>query len=244
MAKLLKLGSFKAPSFVMEALSWASPVLVALVCIGYAASLLSRLVSLLSRDFIGALDKILDAIVAPILNPAGQGAVIVGGILFLLASFMVSKRLGMAIGLGSFMVVGTMGLLYAVFSLSSGRAIGLGDVIYAVLLTGLSIQYLFYSALRAFLLSDPLALALIVLLANALGLMAAWLDSPKVNIDGSRIPERRLLLYAVLGGGGGVIAGALLSHNDRIAGGLLIKLIAYTCISYALLLSMLGPSPG
>jgi len=244
MVRFLKLGRWRIPSFVVEALSWASPVLVALVCIGYVASLLSRLLSLSGRDFWSAAWRAFEAIISRGLNPTGQEAVIVGGILFLLISFAVSKRLGIALGLTCIMPFGTLGLLYAVFSFFGGKTISLGEVIYTVLLTGLSVLYAFYSVLKAFLLSDPFTLALIVSLANALGFAAAWLDSVQADKGGSRIPERRLLLYAVLGGGGGVIAGALLSGNDKMAGGFLIELAAYTCISYALLLSIFGLLPG
>ena len=244
MVKFLRLDRWKIPSFVVEALSWMSPVLVALVCIGYVMSLLSRLLSLSGRDFWSAAWRAFEATISRGLDPSQQEAVIVGGILFLLISFAISKRLGIALGFACFIPLGTLGLLYAVFSFFVGRAISLGEVISTILLTGLSILYALYLVLKAFLLSDLFTLALLVSLANVLGFAAAWLDSAQAVKGGSRIPKRRLLLYALLGGGCGVIAGKLLSRNDKTAIGFLIESAAYTCISYALLLSILGLLPG
>jgi len=243
--KFLRLDCWKVPSFVVEALSWMSPVLMALVCIGYVMSLLSRILSLSGRDFWSAAWRAFEATISRGLDPSQQEAVIVGGILFLLISFAISKRLGIALGFACFIPLGTLGLLYAVFSFFvSSRAISLGEVISIILLTGLSILYALYLVLKAFLLSDLFTLALLVSLANVFGFAAAWLDSVQAVKGGPRIPEGRFLFYAILGGGCGVIAGAFLSRNDKVAASFLIKLVAYTCISYALLLSIFGLLPG
>ena len=235
----------KVPSFLIDALSWTSPALVALVCVGFVANLVGRILALLTRGSWSILWKTIELVLTPVTEPGQQGAVIVGGILFLLACFMVSKRLGIALGVGSFIVFGGLGLIYAAISCASGKAIGLGEVVYLVFIAGLSILYAFYSALKSFLLADPLTLTLIVALANVLGFVAAWIDSPRVDKDlDSRIPERRLLLYVALGGGAGVVTGAILSQNDKMRGGFMIALGAYACISYALLLSMFGALPG
>ncbi len=62
---------------------------------------------------------------------------------------------------------------------------------------------------------DPFAASVIILAANAFAFIVYGFDKHQARVDGGRIPERTLLLLAVLGGVGAWIGCEVFRHKTR-----------------------------